>query len=144
MSFFVFLLLSQTRCLPVRVTVDGTGLSVCGPTGMGDGDRAHKVLCQVRFLLCDELLELLDLADLLVQDDLALAVAIDGHPSGIIPTVFESRETGQKDIDDVLPVALDEVVHIAKDTTAQDDEPRINQTDGKSTYHIIAEFYPTR
>jgi hypothetical protein len=56
-----------------------------------------KDLCEVGLLLLDELLQLGDLANLLVGKDLVLLVAIDGDTGGVVAAVFETGETCRRE-----------------------------------------------
>ena len=77
----------------VRVAVNPAGRAVGGPSGVCNTGVVVEDLCEVGLLLLDELLQLGDLADLLVGKDLVLLVAIDGNTGGVVAAVFETGET---------------------------------------------------
>jgi len=77
----------------VRVAIDPAGRTVGGPSGVCNTGVVVKDLGHVGLLLLDELLQLGDLANLLVGKDLVLLVAIDGNTGGVVATVFETGET---------------------------------------------------
>lgn len=77
----------------VRVAVDPAGRAVGGPSGVCNTGVVVEDLGEVGLLLLDELLELGDLAYLLVGKDLVLLVAIDGDTCRIVAAVFETGET---------------------------------------------------
>ena len=77
----------------VRVAVDPAGRAVGGPSGVCNTGVVVEDLCEIGLLLLDELLQLGDLADLLVGEDLILLVAIDGNTGGVVAAVFETGET---------------------------------------------------
>lgn len=76
----------------VRVAVNPAGGTVGGPSGVCDTGVVVKDLGEVGLLLSNQLLQLGDLADLLVRKDLVLLVAIDGNTCGVVAAVFETGE----------------------------------------------------
>jgi hypothetical protein len=78
-----------------------------------------KDLSQVGLLILDQLLQLGNFADLLEGKDLVLLVTIYSQTSRVIATVFESGEAIDEGVEDEFPVLLDEVVDVAKNTTAK-------------------------
>lgn len=59
---------------------------------MSNAGVGVKDLVHVGLVLLDELLQLVDLADLLEGEDFTAAVAVDGQTRGVIATVFETLE----------------------------------------------------
>lgn len=62
------------------------------PSGMCDACVGIKDLCEVWLLLCDELLELDNLANLLEGKHFVFLVAIYGEAGRVVAAVFESGE----------------------------------------------------
>lgn len=63
------------------------------PAGVRDSGVRLEALGHVVFALLDEFLQFGYLANFLEGQDFILLVAIDGHTSGIIATVFQSGES---------------------------------------------------
>jgi hypothetical protein len=74
-------------------------------------------LGQVWLLLCNELLQLCDLADFLECEDLVLLVAIDCQTSGIVAAIFESRKAIDQGIENELPILLHQIVDVTENAT---------------------------
>src|SRR5271154_7029481 len=72
---------------PVRMTIEGCGLTVRCPSCVRNAGVGHEFLVHVDVLFVDELAQGSDFADLLEKVDFILAVAVNGHSSGIIATV---------------------------------------------------------
>jgi hypothetical protein len=75
------------------VAVNPAGGAVSGPSGVCNTGVVVKDLGEIGLLLLNELLQLGDLANLLVGEDLVLLVAIDGNTRGVVTAVFETGET---------------------------------------------------
>jgi hypothetical protein len=75
------------------MTVEGRGLTVCGPSSVRNTSVGHEFLVHVDFLFIDQLSQCSNLADLLEEVDFILAVAVNGHASRIISTVLETLKT---------------------------------------------------
>lgn len=76
----------------VGVAVDPAGRAVGGPSGVCDTGVVVEDLGEVGLLLLNELLQLGDLANLLVREDLVLLVAIDGDTCRVVAAVLETGE----------------------------------------------------
>jgi hypothetical protein len=74
------------------MAVEPRGTAVGSPSGMRDASVRIKDLCKVWLLLCNELLELDDLAHLLESKYFILLVAIYGEACRIVTAVLESGE----------------------------------------------------
>jgi hypothetical protein len=66
---------------------------VSGPSCVSNPGVRNKSVVEINTALFDQLLQLSDLANLLVSENLALLVAIYGNTGGVVATVFESRKT---------------------------------------------------
>ena len=80
----------------MRVAVDFGWRSVGRPAGVGDANVRLENLCHIGLGSVDGLLQLGDLSDALESNNLILLVPIDGQTSGVVATVFESRETWKR------------------------------------------------
>jgi hypothetical protein len=72
----------------VRMTIERRGLTVCSPSSMRNTGMSHEFLVHVDGLLIDQLPQCSYFADLFEEVDFILAVAVDGHSSGIISTIL--------------------------------------------------------
>ncbi len=88
------------------MAVDSRWGAVSCPSGMCNTAMRIKNLGEIWFLFRNELLQLLDLANLLECEDLVLLVTIHCQTCGIVPTVFEAREAIDQGLEDVRPVFL--------------------------------------
>lgn len=79
--------------IPMRMAVVGGGRAVGCPASVGDTSVGVKDLLLVDIASADQVLQLVDLADLFEGMDLLFLVAIDGQTSGIISTILKPRET---------------------------------------------------
>ena len=77
----------------MRMAVAAGRLTVGGPPGVGNTHVRIEDLGHVWLLLCDELLELCNLAHLFEGKDLIFLVAIDRKAGGIVATVLQTSQT---------------------------------------------------
>lgn len=121
----------------MRMAVETRRLAVSGPPSVCNAGVRVKDLLHVDVALLDELAEFGHLANLLESKHLVLLVAIDGHTSRVIATVFKTRKacrvvnqrtalristaalTIKQGFDDEPPVPLNQVVDIAEDATGR-------------------------
>jgi hypothetical protein len=101
--------------LPVRMAVDARWWAVGRPSGVCDTRMRVEDLGEIWLLILDELLQFGNLANLLECEDLVLLVTIDCNTGGVISSVFQSRETIDESVEDILPVFLHQVVYVTKD-----------------------------
>ena len=99
------------------VAVDARGRAVGGPSGVCNTGVRVEDLGEIWLLLCNELLQLHDLANLLEGEDLVLLVAIDRQTCGIITTVLEPGKAIDEGVENELPVLLHQVVDVSENTT---------------------------
>lgn len=76
-----------------------------------------EYLCEVWFLVLDELLQLCHLANLLKSKDFILLVAIHSETCRIVSSIFQSRKTVDKSVNDGATVFLHQVVNVSEDAT---------------------------
>jgi hypothetical protein len=103
----------------VRMAIEARWGAVSGPSCVCNTSVRIKDLSQVGLLILDQLLQLGNFADLLEGKDLVLLVTIYSQTSRVIATVFEPGEAIDEGVEDEFPVLLDEVVDVAKNTTAK-------------------------
>lgn len=77
----------------MRMAVERSGLTVCGPSSVRDSGVGHEFLVHVDVLLIDKFPQSGDFADLFEKVDFIFAVAVNGHSSRIIASVFETLES---------------------------------------------------
>lgn len=70
------------------MAVDTRWRTVGGPASVCNTGVRVKDLCEIWLLVLDELLELCDLAHLLVCEDLVLLVTVDGETGGVVTAVL--------------------------------------------------------
>lgn len=109
------------------MAVNGLGLTVGGPSGVGDTSVALKDLVLVDVLGVNVLLQELDLADLLEDADrlgrvvlanvLEELVAIDSKTGRVVTTVLLSLKTLNECAENVTSGLRDQVVDVSKDST---------------------------
>jgi len=142
----------------VRVTVERSGLTVCSPSSMRDSGMGHEFLVHVDVLFIDQFPQCGDFADLFEEIDFILAVAVDGHSSRIIATVFKTLEsctcqhtieaggrgsTIEQDLDDIYSAFLNKIVDITDNSTIiatstqHSSEMRMRKTG--MIYHIVGD-----
>jgi hypothetical protein len=63
----------------MRMAVDARGLSVGGPSGVGDGSVRNESSIKVGLGVSDELLELLNLSNFLECENLALLISVNRY-----------------------------------------------------------------
>ena len=74
----------------MRMAIERRGLAMCCPPRVRNAGVGHEFLVHVDVLFVDQLAEGGNLANLLEEVDFILAVAVNGHASRIIATVFET------------------------------------------------------
>ena len=107
------------NAVPVRMAIEARWGAVGGPSRVCNASVRIEDLSQVGLLLLDELLQLGNLAHLLEGHDLILPVTIYGQTGRVIATVLEPGEAIDEGVEDELPVLLDKVVNVAKNTTTK-------------------------
>lgn len=98
----------------VRVAVDRAGLTVSGPTGVGQTHLGDRDLAEVNGRLVNMLAESSDLADLLENESVPLCVTINGNTGRVVTSVFETSKTVDKNVYDLLAVLLHQVVDVSE------------------------------
>ena len=99
------------------VAVDTRWRAVGGPSGVCNTGVRVEDLGQIWLLLLNEFLQLYDLANLLESKNLVLLVAINSKTSGVVATVFESREAIDESIKNELPILFHQVVDVSENAT---------------------------
>jgi len=98
------------------MAVDTRWWTVGRPSGVCDTCMRVEDLGEIWLLILDELLQFGNFANLLECKDLVLLVTIDCKTCGVISSIFQSRETIDESVEDILPVFLHQVVYVTKDT----------------------------
>ena len=106
----------------VGVAVDLVGGAVRRPAGVCDTHVSRELLVVLQRLQTGGLLKNLDFAALLDEHALDGAVfedlvAIDGHASRVVATVFKSLETIDEHINDLFALTRDKMVDVGKNST---------------------------
>jgi hypothetical protein len=101
----------------VWVAVDARWRAVGGPSGVCNTGVRVEDFGKIWLLLLNELLQLYDLANLLERKDLVLLVAINSKASGVVATIFESREAINESIENKLPILFHQVVDVSENAT---------------------------
>lgn len=147
----------------MRVAVDAGRLPVRCPSGVCNCSVRNKCCFEVRLGIRNQLLKLVDLADLFKRENLVLLVTVNGATGRVVATVLKAMETfkhkasagarwlsgytctkasGKPTIDqgieDVFPVLLYEIVDIAKNSTGRYALLGVGQTMRTGTYHMAA------
>lgn len=102
------------RVRSVRVAVQRAWLTVGGPSGVGHTHLGDGDLVKVDGRLIDVLAESGDLADLLENEGVLLGVTVNGNTGRVVTSVFETGETVDKNVNDLLAVLLHQVVDISE------------------------------
>ena len=75
------------------MAIERRGPAVGGPSRVGDAGMGHELPVHVDVLFIDQLPQRRDLADLLEEIYFILAVAVDGHSSRVVASVFKTLKT---------------------------------------------------
>jgi len=126
---------------PMRMAIERRWLTVSCPSSVRNASMGHECLVHVDMLFIDQLSQCGNLANLLEEVDFILAVAVNGHASGIVSSVLETLKTWanchvsaagllrieekgeramctiKQDLDDVCPVLFNEIIDIACNAT---------------------------
>ena len=76
----------------MRMTIERGRLTVRCPSSVRNPRMSHEFFVHVDVLLIDQFSQRSDFADLFEEINFILAVAVDGHTSRIVATVFETLE----------------------------------------------------
>ena len=105
------------------VAVDVRGRAVGGPASVSDGNLGRERLRSVHGRLGDGLAETSHLTDVLVEEDLALLVAIDTDTARVVPAILLAGKTIAKDLDDLLAFLQNQTMRSASVDQPDDRKP---------------------
>jgi hypothetical protein len=87
------------------------------PSGVCNTCVGIEDLCEIWFLILDELLQLCHLANLFKSKHFILLVAIHSKTCRVVSSIFQSRETVDKSVNYVAAVFLHQVINVSEDAT---------------------------